>query len=127
MLVNEGPLLKTMNFVGNFRLRLHQFFFSIQALRSADDTSNLCVVNSRLKADLIPLNFHQNLTRMRMGVGTKRYVCHSECTLIISCVHLGIPVSGPLPTFVLSILFSFSRIEFLREQTRKLESSDAVS
>ncbi|CAB3998632.1 WW domain-containing adapter with coiled-coil isoform X1 [Paramuricea clavata] len=61
-----------------------------QALRSTDDTNNLCLVNSRLKADLIPLNFHHNLTRMRMGVGTKR-------------------------------------IEFLREQTRKLESSDAVS
>ncbi|XP_028408971.1 WW domain-containing adapter protein with coiled-coil-like [Dendronephthya gigantea] len=61
-----------------------------QAQRSSDDTTNLCLMNSRLKTDLIPLNFHQSLTRMRMGVGTKR-------------------------------------IKFLREQTRKLESSDAIS
>ncbi|XP_046859473.1 WW domain-containing adapter protein with coiled-coil-like [Xenia sp. Carnegie-2017] len=61
-----------------------------QAQKSADDTVNLSILNCRLKADLVPLKFHQNLTRMRMDVGTKR-------------------------------------IEFLRGQTEKLESSDAVS
>lgn len=58
--------IDTKNFV------LHRCFLFFQAQRLSDDALSLCFANDRLKAELIPLSYHHNLTGMRMGVGAKR-------------------------------------------------------